>query len=123
MSYETEMKQALLQKMEELKQAVTDVDHRAGFDFSMGICSNVVYLDDFMAGDVREVLNDLFEAWPLHTGDTDFPVPCDCCCPRDTYIHNSWDENFMWFNGEYAENRRKLLNFCINRLKRELKNV
>lgn len=71
---------------------------------SCGICSNVGAV--WKQG---EYLKLAFKAWPLFSGDIDYPVPD----PAGGSAEDSYDRNYNQWVGEYGELRKQLLQHCI----------
>lgn len=83
-----------------------------------GICS---LLDELDCRISDGALFEIFEAWPLYSGNLGFPVPAEVgSCDMTDYHWSSASEK--WFEGEYAANRRNLLDFIIDYTE-EKKNV
>lgn len=81
-----------------------------------GICYNVKILmweDRFEA---CEWLAEKFQLWPEFSGDTEFPVRCEGMDPERAYQNRGslWDDN------EYGDARRRLLQFLIDEVLKEL---
>lgn len=117
------VKRVVLDSMAKLKEAVSNKDENI-FHPCTGICANVssIASDSVPSGYTRVVMERVFVDWPLYSGDMKYPVPSPEYSPHDAYSEAGGTDR-MWYSGEYAENRMKLLDFCINRLTRELKNV
>lgn len=85
-----------------------------------GICCNssVVLVD-------QNTLVELFMRWPEYSGNADYPVPhksganagyWDLPCQQGLEARR----DYMWGESAYGQARRRLLDFCIAELQREL---
>lgn len=84
-------------------------------EYQFGICYNVEEIlrncGDRIAW--AENQDECFEAWPEHSGDSDYPVPsCSELHPRSIYIRCDGDD---FWNPEhpYGAARLRLLDHCI----------
>jgi len=85
-----------------------------------GICANsaMLFIDDvFLAG--------LFRRWPEYSGCSSYPVPYIGRNPERGYWgrprgYGDAARDYVWGDNPYGQARRRLLDFCIAELQREL---
>lgn len=90
------------------------------WSYIYGICLNVYEVSNKFNSclereDVGEVLIQLFVRCPSASSSTTFPVPAG-----GGVSYNSINPNHMWGNHPYADNRRQVLQECINELTKVL---
>ena len=110
--------EALLDALLEIRGLVAD-----GRQDSCGICCQLPLLDQDPAQ-----LRGLFRRWPEFSGNEHYPVPHPTNCPRSAYYDYGYSEfrseararEYGWGNNPYGQARRRLLDFCLEELQREL---
>ena len=83
-----------------------------------GICYNVKILMWEDRDEACEWLAEKFPLWPEFSGDNEFPVGCGHTDPEYTY--NTYGD--LWDNSEYGNARRRLLQFLIDEVQKEIEN-
>lgn len=79
------------------------------FSPRLGICTSIGY-----AGDpCRRAFSTLSQAWGMHSGDDEYPVPAPDGVESPMYVYHS--TNDMWV-GVYGDLRMRLLDFVITQL-------
>lgn len=107
-----------------LKEIQKDVD--AGDTRNAGICGwleDIVpfYLDTSDENDVVSIyIDSIFMKWPEFSGFINFPVPCACESPMDSFYGHKLAQS-LW-SGEYGRARKRLLAFMIDCVQDDLSN-
>lgn len=107
-------KQTLLTALLTLHAAV-----QAGAQRACGICDNVgmaeLWADEWRSA--NQELKRIFARWPEYSGLSHLPIPGEYCWGAHVCASRL---AYLWGEGEYGQARRRLLDFCIAELQREL---
>lgn len=110
-------KQPKIELLKKLRKIIhTRPDRRPKwFDAQYGLCSNIEQLAGRSGFGYRSLKalfgKDVFNSWPLYSGDNDFPIPATSgCSPTDQYFNqmNQFDRR-----SPYCKMRYELLDHLI----------